>query len=119
MTNSTITLLEPLNLNGLKLNNRIVLAPMTRSRAGKERIPNDLMAEYYVQRVSAGLLITEAATILGFNGPGKIALCQAFFYSFAFRFNCELFFVAQLLNLVGLFCFFVVNIATYLFCDLF
>jgi N-ethylmaleimide reductase len=36
---------------------------MTRSRAGKERIPNDLMAEYYVQRVSAGLLITEAATI--------------------------------------------------------
>ena len=43
--------------------NRIVLAPMTRARAGVERIPNDLMATYYRQRASAGLLITEATTI--------------------------------------------------------
>lgn len=47
----------------LSLRNRIVLAPMTRSRAGRERIPNALMAEYYVQRASAGLLISEATTI--------------------------------------------------------
>ncbi len=43
--------------------NRVVLAPMTRARAGSERIPNALMAEYYVQRAGAGLLLTEATTI--------------------------------------------------------
>ena len=53
----------PFSCRGLELANRIVLAPMTRSRAGKERIPNALMAEYYAQRSSAGLLITEATTI--------------------------------------------------------
>ncbi len=36
---------------------------MTRARAGSERIPNALMAEYYVQRAGAGLLLTEATTI--------------------------------------------------------
>jgi N-ethylmaleimide reductase len=45
------------------LRNRIVLAPMTRGRAGSERIPNEMMAEYYHQRSSAGLLITEATSI--------------------------------------------------------
>src|SRR5207302_1696088 len=42
---------------------RVVLSPMTRSRAGTARLPNHLMAEYYTQRSSAGLLITEATTI--------------------------------------------------------
>ena len=56
-------LLSPFDLHGLHLKNRVVLAPMTRSRAGVERVPNDLMAEYYVQRAGAGLLITEAAAI--------------------------------------------------------
>lgn len=56
-------LLQPFDLRGLTLPNRVVMAPMTRSRAGKERIANDLMAEYYVQRATAGLLITEATTI--------------------------------------------------------
>ena len=56
-------LLTPFNLGGLKLKNRVVLAPMTRSRAGLERMPNDLMAEYYAQRCGAGLLITEATVI--------------------------------------------------------
>ena len=50
-------------MHGLSLRNRIVLAPLTRSRAGVDRIPNQLMAEYYAQRSEAGLLITEAATI--------------------------------------------------------
>jgi N-ethylmaleimide reductase len=61
MSNSVI--FQPFALRDLKLSNRIVLAPMTRSRAGTARIPNRLMAEYYAQRSSAGLLITEATTI--------------------------------------------------------
>ena len=56
-------LLSPLNSKGLSLKNRVVLAPMTRARAGADRIPNALMAEYYAQRSGAGLLITEATTI--------------------------------------------------------
>lgn len=61
MSNSV--LFQPFALRDLKLSNRIVLAPMTRSRAGTARLPNRLMAEYYAQRSSAGLLITEATTI--------------------------------------------------------
>ena len=61
MSNSI--LFRPFNLHDLTLPNRIVLAPMTRSRAGTSRIPNRLMVEYYCQRSSAGLLITEATTI--------------------------------------------------------
>jgi len=56
-------LLSPFVLGSMSLKNRVVLAPMTRARAGKERIPNKLMAEYYVQRANAGLLITEATSI--------------------------------------------------------
>ena len=59
----TKQLLSPFDLGGLKLKNRIVLAPMTRSRAGLERMPNQLMAKYYAQRTGAGLLITEATVI--------------------------------------------------------
>ena len=62
-------LFEPLSVGRLKLKNRIVLAPMTRGRAGAERTPNDLMADYYVQRASAGLLITEA-TVISEQGIG-------------------------------------------------
>lgn len=51
-------LFEPITINGLELKNRIVMAPMTRSRA-IGNIPNELMATYYRQRASAGLLITE------------------------------------------------------------
>ena len=61
MTNQA--LFQPFSLHDLTLPNRIVLAPMTRSRAGAGRIPNALMAEYYKQRSSAGLIITEATTI--------------------------------------------------------
>ncbi len=56
-------LFQAFSLHDLALPNRIVLAPMTRSRAGVGRIPNALMAEYYKQRSSAGLIITEATTI--------------------------------------------------------
>ena len=56
-------LLSPFDLQGLPLRNRVVMAPLTRGRAGSERIPNDLMREYYMQRASAGLIIAEATTI--------------------------------------------------------
>jgi N-ethylmaleimide reductase len=63
MNDNTAILFKPFNLRGLELPNRIVMAPMTRARSGKERIPNALMAKYYDQRASAGLIITEATTI--------------------------------------------------------
>ena len=56
-------LLSTLQLNDLALNNRVVMAPLTRARAGETRIPNDIMAEYYAQRTGAGLIITEATAI--------------------------------------------------------
>ena len=56
-------LLSPLDLHGLSLRNRVVMAPLTRARAGVTRVPNDLMQEYYIQRASAGLIISEAVTI--------------------------------------------------------
>ncbi len=57
------SLFDPLELGDLTLPNRIIMAPLTRSRAGAERMPNQLMADYYVQRASAGLLITEATSV--------------------------------------------------------
>jgi len=64
-------LFSPFILRGLPLNNRVVMAPMTRGRAGGERIPNALMADYYCQRVGAGLIITEA-TVVSEQGIGWI-----------------------------------------------
>jgi len=58
-----LTLFDPLNAGAFKLKNRVVMAPLTRSRAGETRVPNDLMAEYYAQRASAGLIISEATAI--------------------------------------------------------
>ena len=60
---NAIDLLSPINLGAMELSNRVVMAPMTRSRAGVEGMPNALMAEYYSQRASAGLIITEATSI--------------------------------------------------------
>eukprot|EP00291_Cryptomonas_curvata_P020488 CAMPEP_0172156336 /NCGR_PEP_ID=MMETSP1050-20130122/3141_1 /TAXON_ID=233186 /ORGANISM="Cryptomonas curvata, Strain CCAP979/52" /LENGTH=223 /DNA_ID=CAMNT_0012825367 /DNA_START=152 /DNA_END=821 /DNA_ORIENTATION=- len=56
-------LFKPLSMGELTLRNRIVMAPMTRCRAGAERMPNPTIAKYYEQRSSAGLIITEAVTI--------------------------------------------------------
>jgi N-ethylmaleimide reductase len=56
-------LYQPLKLGSLELANRIVMAPLTRCRAGLDHIPNDLMATYYAQRASAGLIIAEATMI--------------------------------------------------------
>ncbi|MES2260184.1 MAG: alkene reductase [Pseudomonadota bacterium] len=57
-------LFDSIKIGDLTLNNRIIMAPLTRSRAiGGERVPNALMAEYYVQRASAGLILTEATAV--------------------------------------------------------
>lgn len=53
----------PFKLGELSLPNRIVMAPLTRGRAGEQRVPNALMAEYYAQRASAGLIIAEATAV--------------------------------------------------------
>lgn len=68
--------LEPINLGDMKLNNRVIMAPMTRSRASNsENKPTDIHVTYYTQRASAGLIITEGAQIskraVGYiNTPG-------------------------------------------------
>ena len=56
-------LLEPITAGDLHLPNRVVLAPLTRSRASEGRVPNDLMRDYYVQRAGAGLILTEATSV--------------------------------------------------------
>jgi len=58
-------LLSSYNMSGLPLRNRVVMAPLTRARSGCERVPNELMQEYYTQRSSAGLILAEATTISG------------------------------------------------------
>jgi N-ethylmaleimide reductase len=55
-------LFEPFTSPALKLKNRVVMAPLTRSRAVEANTPNDLMAEYYGQRAGAGLIITEGTS---------------------------------------------------------
>ena len=53
----------PIQFGELKLKNRVVMAPLTRSRATADRVPTAMMAEYYAQRASAGLIISEATVI--------------------------------------------------------
>ena len=64
-------LLSPFDLKGLPLRNRVVMAPLTRARAGADRMPNALMAQYYVQRATAGLIIAEA-TVVSEQGNGWV-----------------------------------------------
>ncbi|NLY27811.1 MAG: alkene reductase [Alcaligenaceae bacterium] len=57
------SLFDPIQLGAIKLENRIVMAPLTRNRASEGRVPNDLMRNYYCQRSSAGLIISEATSV--------------------------------------------------------
>jgi len=57
------TLFDPLQAGALRLRNRIVMAPLTRCRADAERVPGELMVEYYRQRANAGLIISEATAV--------------------------------------------------------
>ena len=56
-------LFTPYRLGRLTLPNRIVMPPMTRARAGAGHVPAPMMADYYAQRASAGLIITEGTQI--------------------------------------------------------
>ena len=56
-------LLSPFSLGSLTLKNRVAMAPMTRARAGVERLPNDMLARYYSDRAAAGLIVTEGVVI--------------------------------------------------------
>ena len=57
------TLFDPIQVGALSLRNRIIMAPLTRCRSSEGRVPNQLMAEYYHQRASAGLIISEATSV--------------------------------------------------------
>lgn len=57
------TLFDPIKMGDLELPNRIIMAPLTRCRAEPGRVPGPLMAEYYVQRADAGLIISEATSV--------------------------------------------------------
>lgn len=65
MTSSTQTgqvqdkLFSPLSLGAIELDNRLVMAPLTRIRADADGVPNEMMVEYYTQRASLGLIVTE------------------------------------------------------------
>ena len=57
------TLFDPIQIGDVHLKNRIVMAPLTRSRSGEARIPGPLVAKYYEQRAGAGLIISEATSV--------------------------------------------------------
>jgi 2,4-dienoyl-CoA reductase-like NADH-dependent reductase (Old Yellow Enzyme family) len=57
------SLFDPLTIGDLKLPNRVIMSPLTRLRAGESKVPNALMVDYYAQRASAGLVITECVPI--------------------------------------------------------
>lgn len=68
-------LLTPIKIGNIELRNRVIMAPLTRNRSNREGVPNDLMREYYEQRSSVGLIISEATNIspmgVGYiNTPG-------------------------------------------------
>lgn len=67
---------SPVRAGDLRLKNRIVMSALTRARAGRSHIPNALMAEYYAQRASAGLIVSEATMVAAdgcaFTGEGGL-----------------------------------------------
>lgn len=72
-------LFSPLTLGELELPNRLVMAPLTRVRAGSDGVPNDIMVEHYRQRASLGLIVSEG-TFPAFEGqsyPGQPGLVTA------------------------------------------
>src|SRR6266436_1571330 len=69
------SLFSPVQVGPYELGNRLVMAPMTRNRAGRGNVPQPMNALYYAQRASAGLIITEATQVspqgVGYpNTPG-------------------------------------------------
>jgi len=76
---SSLDIFSPLKLSPLQLPNRVVMAPMTRNRAGRGNVPGPLNATYYAQRASAGLIISEATQISpqGVGYPGTPGIHNA------------------------------------------
>jgi N-ethylmaleimide reductase len=68
---ATTDLFDPVKIGSLTLPNRIVMAPLTRSRADDNGVPGELQATYYSQRATAGLIVTEATNISA-QGKGYI-----------------------------------------------
>ena len=62
-TNQDVDVFSPYKLGPLQLPNRLVMAPMTRNRAGPGEVPGAMAVTYYVQRVSAGLIVTEGTQV--------------------------------------------------------
>ncbi|HEY8119243.1 MAG TPA: alkene reductase [Methylophilaceae bacterium] len=58
-----VDLFTPIKIGSIELRNRIVMAPLTRNRAGEGNVPQDMNVTYYEQRASAGLIVTEATPI--------------------------------------------------------
>ncbi len=80
--NQNNALFTPLSVGALTLPNRIIMAPLTRCRADADHVPTDIMAEYYAQRASAGLIIAEATMVMEGNSafwrePGIYSAAQA------------------------------------------
>jgi len=76
-----MSLFTPLTVGALTLPNRVLMAPLTRCRAEADHVPGDLIAEYYAQRASAGLLIAEATMVMEGNSsfwmePGIYSAAQ-------------------------------------------
>ena len=76
---SSLDIFSPFELGPLQLPNRVVMAPMTRNRAGRDNVPGFLNATYYAQRASAGLIISEATQISpqGVGYPGTPGIHSA------------------------------------------
>ena len=56
-------LLTPIRVGRYELRNRMVMSPMARARSGEDRAPTPMVAEYYAQRATAGLIVTEASSV--------------------------------------------------------
>ena len=64
MTSDSVpTLFTPLRLGAIEIPNRVIMAPLTRCRAVEGRVPSPLAPEYYAQRASAGLILSEATAV--------------------------------------------------------
>jgi 2,4-dienoyl-CoA reductase-like NADH-dependent reductase (Old Yellow Enzyme family) len=63
MPNTPFSLLDPIQIGDLELPNRVLMAPLTRLRGTVDHIPTPIMAEYYAQRASAGLIISEGVPV--------------------------------------------------------
>ena len=73
-----VNLFSPLNLGDLELPNRLVMAPLTRIRSGKSGVPGELVALYYTQRASLGLIVSEGTypSHAGQGFPGQPGLVE-------------------------------------------